>query len=113
MTTDLPESPIHATSLDEVRTHIDRLDAQLLALMAQRAAWVHQAARFKRDVTEVPAPQRVAQVLAKVRTQAQGLGLSPDVAEATWRAMIQAFIEEEARLVRNRSATAPDGAPSE
>lgn len=97
-----------ATSLDEVRHQIDQLDTQILTLIAQRAGWVHQAARFKRHVAEVPAPQRVAQVLAKIRTQSQALGLSPDVAEATWRAMIQAFIEEESRLVQAGSAQVLD-----
>lgn len=103
MQVDPPVTSLCATSLDEVRAHIDHLDAQMLALMAQRAGWVRQAAHFKRDVADVPAPQRVAQILAKIRAQAQALGLSPDVAEATWRAMIRAFIEEEAQLVRARS----------
>ena len=100
-----------AQSLDEVRARIDQLDAQMLALMAQRAGWVRQAARFKRSVAEVPAPQRVAQVVARVRAQAQALGLSPEVAEATWRAMIGAFIEEEARLVAHRTATSTTESP--
>ncbi|RJG09977.1 hypothetical protein D3879_18160 [Pseudomonas cavernicola] len=48
------------------------------------------------------APQRVAQVLAKVRGLAQDQGADPQVVEALYRAMIAAFIEaelaEQARL---------------
>lgn len=86
---------IACTSLDEVRLHIDRLDRQLVALVAERGAYVAQAARFKKTPTEVAAPQRVAQVVHKVRAQALELGAEPAVIEATWRAMIGAFIEVE------------------
>ncbi len=82
-------------SLAEVRTHIDRLDGELLALIAERGAYVRQAARFKRNAEEVAAPQRVAQILARIVVQADQHGLDRRVAEATWRAMITAFIAVE------------------
>ena len=83
------------TSLNEVRAHIDRIDGQLVALIAERGAYVRQAAAFKTSASEVPAPQRVAQVLAKVDVLAVELGAERAVVEATWRAMIAAFIEVE------------------
>ncbi len=83
------------TSLDEVRSNIDRIDRQLVALIAERGAFVRQAAAFKKTAAEVPAPQRVAQVLAHVRALAGESGADPAVVEATWRAMIGAFIEAE------------------
>ncbi len=90
------------TSLDEVRSNIDRIDRQLVALIAERGAFVRHAAAFKKTSAEVPAPQRVAQVLAHVRALAGESGADPAVVEATWRAMIGAFIEaervEQARL---------------
>lgn len=84
-------------SLAEVRHHIDRVDRQLVALIAERGAYVRQAAGFKKTADEVPAPQRVAQVLAKVHALALESGAEPDVVDATWRAMIAAFIEREHR----------------
>lgn len=83
------------TSLAEVRHHIDRVDSLLVALIAERGAYVRQAAAFKQTADEVPAPQRVAQVLARVNALALENGAEPDVVEATWRAMIAAFIERE------------------
>jgi isochorismate pyruvate lyase len=82
-------------SLDEVRSNIDRLDRQLVALIAERGAYVRQAAGFKKTAEEVPAPQRVARVLAKVDAVARETGAEPAVVEATWRAMIAAFIDSE------------------
>jgi len=43
----------------------------------------------------VAAPERVAQVIAARRGQAAAAGLSPEVAEAVWQAMIAAFIRLE------------------
>ncbi|MFH1660283.1 MAG: chorismate mutase [Pseudomonadota bacterium] len=84
-----------SASLAEVRDNIDRLDRQLVALIAERGAYVRQAAGFKKTAEEVPAPQRVAQVMAKVDALAVELGADPAVVDATWRAMIAAFIDAE------------------
>ena len=82
-------------SLAEVRDHIDRVDRQLVALIAERGAYVRQAAGFKKTAEEVPAPQRVAQVLARVNAIAVDCGAEATVIDATWRAMIAAFIDSE------------------
>ncbi|MFI9814915.1 chorismate mutase [Saccharothrix variisporea] len=82
-------------SLDEVRAGIDAIDGQLVRLLAERQGLVKAAAAFKKDEDAVRAPDRVAQVIAKVRARAEEVGLAPEVAEAVWRAMIGAFIELE------------------
>lgn len=86
---------IECTSLEEVRSNIDRIDRALVALMAERGRFVAQAARFKKNDAEVSAPARVEQVIVKVRALAQEMGLAPFVAEQAYRAMIAAFIEFE------------------
>lgn len=86
---------MHCNSLVEVRAEIDRVDRLMLALLAERGVYVKQAARFKSSAAEVPAPQRVEQVVAGVTGLALELGADPAVAEATWRAMIAAFVQSE------------------
>jgi isochorismate pyruvate lyase len=93
-------------SLGEVRSHIDRLDQQILALIAERGSYVHEAARFKANPDAVEDPNRVAQIIAKIRGLAEQAHLSPNVAEATYRAMIGAFTVEERKLVEQQSAPA-------
>ena len=90
-------------SLDEVRSNIDRLDRDIIRLMAERGGFVQQAARFKTSHADVEAPKRVEQVIAKVRSLADEAGLEPQVAEAAYRAMIGAFIEVERRAFQSRS----------
>ncbi|CAN5463401.1 hypothetical protein BH11PSE7_BH11PSE7_36260 [soil metagenome] len=92
-----------AATLGELRHRIDALDEQIVALMAQRALCVRDAARFKRDLFQVSAPARQAQVFARVRGLAApheaafpGLG---DVVDSTYRTMVAAFIAGEGRLV--------------
>jgi len=85
-------------SLDEVRAEIDRLDREIVRLMAERGTFVRQAARFKSSAADVPAPKRVEAVIAKVRALAGESGLEPEIAEATYRAMIGAFIDFERRV---------------
>lgn len=82
-------------SLEEVREFIDATDHQIVALLAQRARFVQQAARFKKDPSAVRAPDRVRQVLDRVRGMAQRHALNPDIVEATYRAMIEGFIQTE------------------
>jgi len=82
-------------SLEEVRTNIDRIDRQIVALIAERGGYVNQAARFKKTTDDVKAPQRVEQVIAKVLALSAELDANPNVTEAVYRAMIAAFINAE------------------
>ena len=86
---------VNCDSLDQVRGHIDTLDRHIVGLLAERGAYVSQAARFKKDSDAVRAPQRVEQVINKVRNLADELGANPEVAEAVYRAMIAGFIQQE------------------
>lgn len=86
---------ITCKSLEEVRENIDRIDQDLIGLVAERSLFVDQAARFKKTESDVEAPKRVEQVITKVRGLAQSENLNPDIAETMYRAMIAAFIQQE------------------
>ncbi|MBW0274388.1 chorismate mutase [Nocardia sp. MH4] len=83
------------TSLAEVRARIDAIDSTVIELLAARQELVRTAATFKRDEHAVRAPDRFAQLIASVRERAEAAGLTPDIAETIWRAMVGAFIEME------------------
>ena len=82
-------------TLGEVRSNIDRLDREIVRLMAERGRYVHEAARFKANPAQVEAPERAEAVVRKAMRLAEQDGLSPKVAEATYRAMIRGFIDYE------------------
>lgn len=82
-------------SLDQIRTEIDAVDADLVGLLARREGLVRRAAPLKRDAQAVQAPDRVAQVIGRARERAVAAGANPDVVERIYRAMVQAFIDLE------------------
>lgn len=86
---------VTCNSLEEVRTNIDAIDRKIVALIAERGSFVMQAARFKKTTDDVKAPQRVEQVIAKVRALAQDSGANPDVTETVYRSMVSAFVNAE------------------
>jgi isochorismate pyruvate lyase len=96
-------------SLAEVRVNIDRIDRQIVALMAERGQYVAEAGRFKANPAAVSAPARVEAIIAKVRTMARQDGLAENVAERAYRAMIAAFedYERDEWTRRNAGAAAP------
>ncbi len=87
-------------SLAQARAQIDMIDQQLLEMIAARQFYVDQAARFKRTVLAVQSPERVEQVLEKVRAQATALDLDPALIEQIYSAMIQHFIQRELKELR-------------
>ncbi|MFI7543593.1 chorismate mutase [Actinoplanes sp. NPDC049599] len=92
-------------SLDEIRTAIDVVDADLVRLLARRERLVRRAAPLKRDPQAVQAPARVEQVVTRARAHAATAGADPDVVERIYRAMVQAYIDME--LSEHRRATSP------
>nr|WP_298171817.1 chorismate mutase [uncultured Pseudomonas sp.] len=97
---------IRCNSLDEVRANIDRIDRALVGLLAERGRFVAQAAGFKKTTDDVRAPQRVEQVIVKVRALSEQCGANPAVTEQVYRAMIAAFIEAE--LAEHASLNQPE-----
>jgi isochorismate pyruvate lyase len=82
-------------SLDDVRANIDRLDREIVRLLAERGRYVVQAARFKKSRADIYAPARVEQVVANARRYAAEFGASPDVVERGYRVLVAGFTEEE------------------
>ena len=90
-------------SLNEVRTNIDRIDRELVRLMAERGQYVHEAARFKKDPAAVEDPKRAESVVQKAKALATERGLAPEIAEAVYRAMMAAFLAYEQRVSAEKS----------
>ncbi len=82
-------------TLAEVRDNIDRIDREIVTLMAERQKYVGEAGRFKKDPAAVSAPARVEAIIVEVKALAGEAGLAPNVAEKTYRAMIAAFEDYE------------------
>lgn len=86
---------MQCNSLEEVRENIDRIDDEIIKLIAERGIYVVQASAFKKSEDGVKAPNRVEAVIKKVREKALEYGANPDMVEALYREMISRFVSME------------------
>lgn len=86
---------MECANLDEVRANIDRLDREIVRMLAERGQYVVQAAKFKKTEADVPAPARVEQVIGNVRKYAVEFGAPVDVVERGYRVLIEGFTQKE------------------
>jgi isochorismate pyruvate lyase len=86
--------------LSDLRREIDELDSELVALLAKRQRCVERVIEIKR-AEKLPArvPERIEEVLTRVRGLAEAQKLEPDLAVAIWREMIEQFIAYEERAL--------------
>ena len=87
-------------SLADVRANIDRVDEEIVELLAERAAYVRQAAQFKTDAAAVADPLRAERVVAQARGFALDRDLDPDLIEGIYRELIAGFIRLEQNVER-------------
>ncbi|MCB1547474.1 MAG: chorismate mutase [Hyphomicrobiaceae bacterium] len=95
--------PQNCESMDHVRVEIDRLDAALVDLIAERFGYVERAWQLKSNPSEALVPWRIQQVIDKVRARADSRGVSPELCEALWRQMIGWFVQYEEEKLRKQS----------
>ncbi len=86
---------MECNSLEEVRANIDRIDDEIIKLIAERGTYVVQASAFKKDEESVKDTGRVEKVIAKVRKKAKEYGANPDMLDALYREMISWFVNLE------------------
>jgi isochorismate pyruvate lyase len=88
-------------SLAEVREEIDKLDDEIVTLIAKRNNYIKQAARFKNTIDEVKAPDRIDAVIQRLRHKALELDLSPNLIADLYTKMIDEMVETEIAELRN------------
>ena len=89
------KTPTDCNSLTDVRSAIDQVDEQIIALLGLRGDYVRSAARFKSSEAEVAAPERQAAMLQVRRGWARREKLDPDFIERLYRDMVGYFIDRE------------------
>lgn len=88
-------------SLQEVREFIDKLDDQIVELIAARNGYVKQAAKFKHSIDEIKGKERMEAVMDRVRSRAMEFGVSPNLLSKLYGIMIDEMVEAEISEFRN------------
>jgi isochorismate pyruvate lyase len=79
----------------DVRAGVDAIDRALVALLAERFAFMDAAARIKESRHAVRDEARKAEVLGNVAREAERLGLDPLVIRSLWNMLVEASIAHE------------------
>lgn len=92
--------PQDCHSMRDLRVQIDRLDRQLIGMLVRRASYIDRATELKPG-EGLPAriPDRVEDVVQKVRASSQAAGMDPDLSETLWRILIDWSIAREERVL--------------
>ncbi|MBD3793244.1 MAG: chorismate mutase [Campylobacterales bacterium] len=88
-------------TLVEARVEIDKLDGQIVELIAARNAYIKQIAHFKTSIEEIKSEERIADVISRVRAKAIELDLSPNLINDIYIRMIDEMVESEVAEFKN------------
>jgi len=93
-------SPQECTNITEVRNEIDRIDREIIHLLANRFDYVREVVKYKdRTPKGIEASDRRAAVIHTRGEWATEVGLDAKVVEQIYDQLIAYFIEEEKKLV--------------
>jgi len=79
----------------DVRAGVDALDQALVALLAERFAYMNAAARIKPHRADVRDEARKAEVIANAAAAAKAAGLPQGLAEQLWETLVESSIAHE------------------
>ena len=84
-------------TMADVRRNVNALDDILVPLLVERGGSMTQAAKVKNNPELVRDEERIETIVSRVRERAALEGGQPDVIEAIYRAMMEAYIAYEHR----------------
>ena len=90
-------------TMTDVRREIDRVDRSLVALLAERLSYIRRAGEIKTDRRDVHDETRIADIVAKVRGEAERSGLEPSFVEPLWRELMRLSIAYEFTIYDSRT----------
>ena len=102
-------APSDCHTKQHIREEIDRLDRELIALLAERFAYVRRMAEITQEPTEAHAQDRIDDVLDKVSAKAEAAGLDGNLIREMWRSLIDWNVEYERRAIAARKSGARRG----
>jgi len=99
---ELNKTPINCISKEEIRNHIDAVDAEIIRLFALRYSYVHEIVKFKNDEKSVIAQRRKDEVIKLRGEWAEKLGLDKKTFEEMYRLLIENNIQSELKILNNK-----------
>ena len=92
---------VECNTLEEARAEIDKVDEVIVEMIALRNDYIKQIVKFKTTVEEIKSDERIADVVARARTKAIELDLSPNLINDLFVRLIDEMVETEVAEFRN------------
>jgi len=92
---------VECNTLEEARIEIDKVDEMIVEMIALRNNYIKQIAKFKTSIEEIKSDERIADVVARARTKAIELDLSPNLINDIFVRLIDEMVETEVAEFRN------------
>jgi len=92
---------VECNTLEEAREEIDKVDEMIVEMIALRNNYIKQIAKFKTSIDEIKSDERIADVVARARTKAIELDLSPNLINDIFIRLIDEMVETEVAEFRN------------
>ncbi len=95
-------TPKDCQSINEIRTEIDRIDQEIIALIGERFEYVKEIVYYKSNADEVKAKTRYDEVFEIRRKWATEKGLDPDVIAEIYKTLVHYFIDEQMKILKTK-----------
>jgi len=100
------KSADRCTTIEEVRSAIDAIDHELIKLLSKRYEYVKEVIKFKEQTEEgIVARERFESVIQSRRELALKYGLDQDLIERIYKELLNYFIAEELKLIKDKLRT--------
>ena len=106
---ELAKSPSECKCKEEIRTQIDLIDKEIIALFGLRFQYVSEIVKFKSDAQSVVAQDRKDHVIKQRGEWAETHGLDKDTFEQIYRFLVDHNIGKELEILE-KSPQTPEGA---
>lgn len=90
-----PLFPADCQTMTDVRAGVDALDRRLVALFAERFAYMRAAARIKPERGHVRDESRKTEVIANAVAEAESLNIPAEAIGVIWETLVEASIAYE------------------
>lgn len=97
-------------SMTDVRREIDRVDRELIRLLAERLTYIERAGHIKAERGAVRDEDRIRDVLSKVKASCQRDCFPYAIAEPVWRALMEGCIAHEFVVFDEKPGSQPKAA---
>jgi len=95
-------SPKNKKKLEGIRTKLDKLDNQLLALIRYRTSLVKEVLKLKEFKKEIVDQKRIKFILNKIKGKSKKLKIDPKITNRIWKNMIWSYIDYERRNFKKK-----------